>query len=190
MKRRNVILDSLLLIVKVVYGELILWRNLFHSRKLNRGQYLIRNRRISALIIKNPAHVKMIATVWRVKVAYVEFLNHLGLSQLLTQSVSDWGLFCHESLLDNAQYLSRLFEKCFCGERAEINIFITLFNFPIILDLLILTTIITLNIDLYVLSSYVSDAINYIYWVLFLVCFFIQFDLLNLGGSHELFAKV
>jgi hypothetical protein len=62
-KRGNMMPDSLLLTVKVVYGVLTLWRNFFHGCKLNRGQDLIRNRRISALIIQHPAHVEMVATV-------------------------------------------------------------------------------------------------------------------------------
>ena len=49
--------DSFLLTEEVVYGVLTLWRNLFYRRKLNRGQDLFWNGRISALIIQHPAHV-------------------------------------------------------------------------------------------------------------------------------------
>ena len=70
-KSGNVMTDSLLLTVEVVYGVLTLWRNFFHGCKLNWGQDLIRNGGIIALIIHHFAHVKMVAAVWRVKVAHV-----------------------------------------------------------------------------------------------------------------------
>ncbi len=62
-KRGNMSADSLLLTVEVVYCVLTLWRNFFHCRKLNRRQYLIRKRKITALIIQHPANVEMVATV-------------------------------------------------------------------------------------------------------------------------------
>lgn len=85
--------------------------------------------------------------------------------------------------MDDGKYLSRLFEKCFRGQRLEVNIFVILLD----LDLLTLNYIITLYVDLYVLGSYLRDVLNCDYWVRFLFLLFIYLEFFNFGGSHELF---
>ena len=86
----------------------------------------------------------------------MEFLCHLWLSQLESKSISDWCIFCLEPLLDDGKYLSRLFEKCFRGQRLEINIFVIFLD----LDLLTLNYIFTHHINLYVLGSYRRDVLH------------------------------
>jgi hypothetical protein len=81
--------DSLLLSVEVVNSILTLLLNFLHVCELNRRYDLFRNKRINALIIQDPAHIKVVATDRRIKVAYMEFLSHLWLSQLLSKSISD-----------------------------------------------------------------------------------------------------
>jgi hypothetical protein len=84
-----VISDSLLLRVEVVNGILSFWLNLVHVCELNRRYDLFRNRKINALIIQDSAHIKMVAIDRRIKVAHMDFLSHLWLSQLLSKSLSD-----------------------------------------------------------------------------------------------------
>lgn len=146
--------NSLLLIVEVVNGVLILWRNSLHSGILNRGQDLFRRNWICSLIFEDPANVKMITRVWRVEVTHMQILNYLRLTQLSSKSISDWDLFRIESLLNDGKYLSRVFEKHLCGQAREIIFIIIILNSSLILDLL--THIIALYIDLNVLRSFLA----------------------------------
>ena len=114
----------------------------------------------------------------------MEFLSQLWLSQLECQSIPDRSLFCSEPLLNYAKYLSRLFEKRFCGQRLEINIFVIILNLNVIILL-----IITLHVDLNVLCCYLRDIFNHLYWFLFLDHLLINFKLFNFGGSHEQFPE-
>ena len=87
--------------------------------------------------------------------------------------------------MDDVKYLSRLFEKCFRGQRLEVNILVIFLD----LDFLTLNCIITLRVDFYVLGSYRRDVLHCDYWVRFLFLLFIYLEFFDFGGSHELFPK-
>ena len=114
----------------------------------------------------------------------MEFLSRLWLSQLECKSISDRSLFCFEPILNDDKYLSRLFEKFFCGQRLQVNIFVIFLNLKVII-----LFIITLHIDLNVLYCYFRGILNSFYWFLFLYYLLIQLKVFNFGGSHEQFPK-
>jgi len=87
--------------------------------------------------------------------------------------------------LDDAKYLSRLFKKCFRGQRLNVNIFVILLD----LGLLTLNNLITLHVDLFVLGSYRRDVFDCDYSVRFLCLDVIYLEFFNFGGSHELFLE-